>query len=682
MRLSLNNLSVLSLLCALGMALPAAFGTESFEQARRGKFTSLQTEYGPMTCQDGVAEIGGGGKSGNASLRMFGGKDAELKLELKESPSREARLSAWAERWTGQAPFAFSIIASGPRGDKEIYDGKDIKTGGFQTRIEARVPAGTRSLVFRLTSPEDKGLKLDDLFIVPSIPMKVDPRVEMASSAYPVIKRIQGNPVLSLNVKTEGCLNPVFLNAVNLDLTGTSRLSDIESVTVLRGGEKPFAPEGAAPFPPDSSQVLGTVKLSGTSRPQIPVRGNLKLEPGDNHLWVCVTLKDAASLDGRVVVRPASVVAGNKLMKVAGSAPVSQRIGTAVVKPGDFNSKFYRIPGLARTRKGTLLAVYDIRYNHSGDLPANIDVGVSRSSDGGRTWSDVEIVMDDSDIDPSLGATKGVGDPAILVDEKTGRVWVAALWSHKHSIWGSKSGDNSPEACGQLVLAYSDDDGRIWSKPINITEQTKNKDWRILFNGPGSGICMKDGTLVFAAQYWDEKSVPWSTIVYSRDQGKTWHCGTGVNQQTTEAQVIELKDGSIMINARCNWGGSRIVGVTKDLGKTWEKHPTSRTAQLKEPVCQGSLLAVDAVPGAGRVVLFSNPNTTSGRSHMTLKASMDDAASWPEDKWLLYDARDCWGYSSLAPVDKNHIGVLYEARGSLNFLKIPYRDVLSPSGKR
>lgn len=682
MRLSLNNLSALSLLCALGMALPAAFGTESFEQARRGKFTTLQTEYGPMTCQDGVAEIGGGGKSGNASLRMFGGKDAELKLDLKESPAREVRLSAWAERWTGQAPFAFSIIASGPQGDKEIYDGKDIKTGGFQTRIEARVPAGTRSLVFRLTSPEDKGLKLDDLFIVPSIPMKVDPRVEMASSAYPVIKRIQGNPVLSVNVKTEGCLNPVFLNAVNLDFTGTSRLSDIESVTVLRGSEKPLAPEGAAPFPPDSSQVLGTVKLSGNSRPQIPVKGNLELEPGDNHLWVCVTLKDAASLDGRVVVRPASVVAGNKLMKVAGSAPVSQRIGTAVVKPGDFNSKFYRIPGLARTRKGTLLAVYDIRYNHSGDLPANIDVGVSRSSDGGRTWSDVEIAMDDAKIDPSLGATKGVGDPAILVDEKTGRVWVAALWSHKHSIWGSKSGDNSPEACGQLVLACSDDDGRTWSKPVNITEQTKNKDWRILFNGPGSGICMKDGTLVFAAQYWDEKGVPWSTIVYSRDQGKTWHCGTGVNQQTTEAQVIELKDGSIMINARCNWGGSRIVGVTKDLGKTWEKHPTSRTAQLKEPVCQGSLLAVDAVPGAGRVVLFSNPNTTSGRSHMTLKASTDDAASWPEDKWLLYDARDCWGYSCLAPVDKNHIGVLYEARGSLNFLKIPYRDVLNPSGKR
>ena len=156
--------------------------------------------------------------------RMFGGKDAELKLDLKDVPTTEVRLSAWAERWTGQAPFEFSITAVGSQGEKEIYDGKNIKTGGFKTKIEARVPAGTRSLVFKLTAPENKGLKLDDLFIVPSIPMKVDPRVEMSAPVAPVIKRIPGNPVLSVNVKTEGCLNPVSLNAVNLDFSGTARL--------------------------------------------------------------------------------------------------------------------------------------------------------------------------------------------------------------------------------------------------------------------------------------------------------------------------------------------------------------------------------------------------------------------------------------------------------------------------
>ncbi len=125
-------------------------------------------------------------------------------------------------------------------------------------------------------------------------------------------------------------------------------------------------------------------------------------------------------LDGRVVVRPASVVAGNKPVRVANATPVAQRIGVAVVRHGDFKSNLpYSRSG--PFRKGTLLAVYDIRYNHSGDLPANIDVGVSRSTDGGRTWSDVKIAIDDSKIDPLSGGYQGrKGDPAILVDEKTG----------------------------------------------------------------------------------------------------------------------------------------------------------------------------------------------------------------------------------------------------------------------
>lgn len=97
--------------------------------------------------------------------------------------------------------------------------------------------------------------------------------------------------------------------------------------------------------------------------------------------------------------------------------------------------------------------------------------------------------------------------------KKTAACGWPPIWSYRHSIWGSKSGGNSPETCGQLVLASSDDDGLTWSKPVNITEQTKDKGWRILFNGPGNGICMKDGTLVFAAQYWDGKG---SAVVHDR----------------------------------------------------------------------------------------------------------------------------------------------------------------------
>lgn len=669
-------------LAAMGIGGNQAIAKEGFEKANRGKFTNLKTAYGTMTCAKDMAEISGGAKSGANTLRLFGGANCQVKLDLDNVPQTDVKLSAWAERWTGQAPFAFTITAQGPKGDKVIYDGKDVKVGGFKTKIDTMVPSGTKSLLFSVTSPENKGVKIDDLLIVRDIPMTLDKDIRTTSNVYPVMVRMPGNPVVAVNLKADGCRNPIALKEVVLDLSGTTNISDIESITVIRAGEDMQSPEGAYKFPADASQVLGTVEIKDAKKlPYISVEGNLPIEAGDNYMWACVTMKDGASIDGRVVIRPCSLETTAGKTKI--NAPsVAQRIGVAVVKPGDFNSKFYRIPGLARTKKGTLLAVYDIRYDHAGDLPANIDVGVSRSTDGGRTWSEVRIAMNDSEIAPELGKTKGVGDPAILVDEKTGRIWVAAIWSHKHSIWGSKSGDNSPDVCGQLVLTYSDDDGKTWSKPINITEQTKQKDWRILFNGPGGGICMKNGHLVFAAQYWDNDGTPWSTIVYSKDGGKSWHCGVGVHKQTTEAQVTELKDGSIMINARCNWRGARVVGVTKDYGKTWEMHPTNRdTNQLCEPVCQGSIFTIPNVPQAGRVVFFSNPNKNDARSHMTIKASLDDASSWPSDKWTMYDVRPCWGYSCLAPVDDKHIGVIYEGRGPLYFIKFPYEELVSPKKK-
>src|SRR5699024_5713877 len=98
-------------------------------------------------------------------------------------------------------------------------------------------------------------------------------------------------------------------------------------------------------------------------------------------------------------------------------------------------------------------------------------------------------------------------------------------------------------------------------------KQIKEKEWHIVFNGPGRGITMENGTLVFAGQYWDENGMPHSTIIYSEDHGKTWQIGTGAKPNTTEAQVVQLSDGTLMLNMRDNRGGSRSVYTTDDMGQ-------------------------------------------------------------------------------------------------------------------
>ena len=345
--------------------------------------------------------------------------------------------------------------------------------------------------------------------------------------------------------------------------------------------------------------------------------------------------------------------------------------GTPLRSHGQDGVDTYRIPGLATTTNGTLIAVYDVRHDNARDLQGNIDIGMSRSVDGGKTWEPMKIILDMKTWGGLPEEQNGVGDPCILVDRNTGTIWVAGLWAHgkpgKRVIQASEPGLD-PSHSAQWVLVRSDDDGKTWSKPINITRQVKNPFWKIVFQGPGKGICMRDGTLVFPAQYWDGKNVSYSTIVWSRDHGKTWHCGTGAKPDTTEAQVVELGSGGLMLNMRDNRNrtdksasNGRAVAITRDLGKTWTAHPSSNNA-LPEPVCMASLIREDFVVKGRRqrVLLFSNPDSKFRRERITIKASLDDGYTWPEQYRLLLDAGKGRGYSCMTKIDDSTIGILYE----------------------
>ena len=220
---------------------------------------------------------------------------------------------------------------------------------------------------------------------------------------------------------------------------------------------------------------------------------------------------------------------------------------------------------------------YDVRRRSGKDLPSDVDVGMSRSTDGGRTWEPMRVIMDMGH--QAIWNYDGVGDPAILVDRNTGTIWVAATWSHGDRSWRGSGPGLEPEETGQLMIVSSDDDGITWSKPINITKQIKDPKWSFVLQGPGKGITMNDGTIVFAAQYQDPPNpndqqahrLPHSTIIYSKDHGRNWQVGTGAFDDTTESQVVEIEPGVLMLNCRYNRKSSRVVMTTQDMGKTWKQ---------------------------------------------------------------------------------------------------------------
>src|SRR5690606_1291213 len=122
----------------------------------------------------------------------------------------------------------------------------------------------------------------------------------------------------------------------------------------------------------------------------------------------------------------------------------------------------------------------------------------------------------------------------------------------------------------------------------------------------------------------------------------------------------------------------RIVATTTDLGDTWTPHPTSQSA-LIEPTCMASLHKHTYTENGEQksVLLFSNPNSKEGRHHMTIKASLDDGMTWPQEYWLLLDAGKGRGYSCLTSIDEATIGIVYEgSQADMTFEQIPLKEIL------
>ncbi len=636
-------------LTGFGCANESVSFSTSFETQPAGELTSFETDFGVWTAKEGHAEISSHFKTGKQALHIYGGEKRTVEFTPKLKGQNVSQMSFWAERWTSRGPFSFRIYAqTGPEW-KEIYNGdKEVKVGrSFLSHVKVPLPEQPiQKFRFVATTPDKSGVLIDDVRLHQPIPMELL-GVTTAQQIAPVLIRKDANPVLQVKVDVKGSLSPMEVSALTITTDGTTSLRDIDSVQLFYTG--------------NSGGFSSKQEYASAQRPasKMIFRGSQKLTEGTNNFWVSYKLKDSADLLHKVDAGCLSVKIGTKTEIPEVVSPMAvQRIGYNIRSSGDDGVSGYRIPGLATTNKGTLIGVYDIRRHGMRDLPGNVDVGMSRSTDGGQSWEPMKIIMD-------MGAPdkdNGIGDPTVLVDRLTNTIWVAAVWSHGNRAWHGSRPGMTPAETGQFMLVKSEDDGKTWSKPINITPQIKDPAWYYLLQGPGNGITLRDGTLVFPAQFKDHENMPHSTMIYSKDRGKTWTIGTGAKSNTTEAQIVELNDGSLMLNMRDNRGGSRSVYTTKDLGKTWQVHPTSRGA-LPEPVCMASFIRFSSVKDGDKrnVLLFANPNRSRRpRSFITIKASLDEGMTWPEKYHKLIHQSSCAGYSCMTKIDDNHVGILYE----------------------
>lgn len=499
--------------------------------------------------------------------------------------------------------------------------------------------------------------------------------VAVKQPVHPVLIRNEQNVLLELTIESKRTA-PAQLKSLDFAFAGTDDLNDIEVIEVFStGAKKEFNAENRFG---ESKAPSAKVSFSGVQQ----------IQPGANLFWLSCRLKATADLSHKIAASVISVgVDGGTLTAANQPAAVKHRIGIALRKHNDDGVHTYRIPALGTSPKGTLLAVYDMRRRKSRDLQEDIDIGLSRSTDGGRNWEAAKVIMDMGEYGKKPQEENGVSDPGIIIDQKTGEIFVFAVWmwgkpgKHQWNEDGSEPGFEIGKAA-QLMLVRSKDDGLTWTKPENLTRKLKKEAWWLLAPAPQQGINLPDGTLVMPAQGRNEKGTPFSTIMSSSDHGATWTVGTPAYVGGSECQAVLLGNGSIMLNMRNESARFRGVYVTADLGKTWKAHETHANT-LIEPNCNASLCRVDLKETPQRhILLFANPQSQQARVNHTIQVSFDDGRTWPKVNHLLLDEGRGRGYPSISRIDDQYIGIVYEgSRADLTFEKIALRELLNPADR-
>ena len=312
------------------------------------------------------------------------------------------------------------------------------------------------------------------------------------------------------------------------------------------------------------------------------------------------------------------------------------------------SNQCYRIPALVTTPSGHLLAACDERLESCADLRANEDINIvlRRSKDGGHTWGPIERIVD-------FPSGQSASDPSFIVDEENGTIW---LFYNYMNLAAS-----TPRY--RFHALKSQDNGKTWSQATDITSQISKESWvdDFMFITSGRGIQDQAGGLLHCMVH-----VELGVQVFgSTDHGTTWKPLGPVLSPGDESKIVQLVDGTYLVNSRVAKTGHRYVHTSLDRGRTWSSRPAP---ELIDPACNASILQTSYQ--GQEVLFFSNLDHVTQRQNLVVRHSLDGGKSWSSGVRI---EKGSAAYSSLVQIDAERLGILFEAK---NYRDIIFKELL------
>lgn len=256
------------------------------------------------------------------------------------------------------------------------------------------------------------------------------------------------------------------------------------------------------------------------------------------------------------------------------------------------------------------------------------------SQDEGKTWKAFPMFKDSSKF--------FIRPERALIKTKKGTLILAFANDKERAKWNwSKDTHDSPEAELPTYAMYSKDNGKSWSQP-----QLLHKEWTGAIRDI---IETNNGQVIFSSMMMRHNPGHHAVVTYnSADEGNTWTRsnildlgGVGDHDGVTESTLETMKDGSIKMLLRTNWGYFWET-TSNNNGLTWENVKATPIDASSSPgmfkrLKSGRLVLVwnryypqgkKSYPLRGGDYNFSAAPVSMHREEISIMFSDDDGKHW------------------------------------------------------